>query len=164
MHGIQDVTLEQKYQALCNIMRAQHHAWREAVKQRCPHTPVTDVLKTMWEIAGEEAGEAFYRGIDKSQPIPPQVAEAIKTSWEVMGQHPGVECTESGEEAHVTQVGCPWFAWHVKHDLVEEDRVGCDAWFDGVLSRLNARLGTNIAVETCETLPEIWADSLSVKR
>jgi len=147
-----EITIERRYAALCNMLRAQHFAWRDAVQNRIPNVPIDEVVAAMWEKAGEETANAFSLAFDRSQPLAPQAAEAVALSCQCMGREATVEV--DGDEAFVIQDDCPWFECHARHGTVDEDRMGCDAWFNGILERLNEHLETTLAFETLETLPE----------
>ena len=44
--------------------------------------------------------------------------------------------------------------WHQKIDLRSEDRSGCDHWFMATIEEINRTLGSELKVETLESLPE----------
>jgi len=149
---VNEVPVEKRFAVLCDIARAQHFAWREAVRQCCPDVDTSDVVGRMWRITGEQTARAYLKRIDPDQPLAPQVARSIAWSSQCMGEDAVVE--EDGDEARVRHHDCPWFHWHQKLGLLAEDRPGCDAWFGTVVDDVNQQCGTNLRFETVETLPE----------
>jgi len=149
---VKDVSVEKRFAVLCEIARAQHFAWREAVRQSCPEADVTEVVDRMWRLTGEETSRAYLKRIDPTKPLAPQVANSIAWSSQCMGEEVVVE--EDGNEASVRHEDCPWFHWHKRLDLLAEDRPGCDRWFGTVVEDINAKFGTNLRFETLEALPE----------
>jgi hypothetical protein len=43
----------QKFDVLCEITRAQHFAWREAVAKEIPAADATKVVLRMWRVTGD---------------------------------------------------------------------------------------------------------------
>jgi hypothetical protein len=151
-----DIPLEKKFPVLCEIVRAQHFAWHEAVRQLCPDTDLAQVVNRMWEITGEQTGRAYLKKLDRSKPLAAQVAGSIVWSSQCMGEDAKLEPTSSPgqDEAFVRHGDCPWFHWHKRLGLLSEDRPGCDLWFQKTVDLINAKLGTKLRVETREALPE----------
>ena len=156
--AVNEVPVDKRFAVLSEIARAQHFAWREAVRQCCPEVDPTDVVDRMWRITGQQTARGYLKRIDPEQPLAPQVARSIAWSSQCMGEDAVVE--EDGAEAYVRHLDCPWFHWHQKLDLLAEDRPGCDAWFGTVVDGVNEELGTNLRFETVETLPEGGASCL----
>jgi hypothetical protein len=148
-----DVPIEKKFATLCEIARAQHFAWHEAVRQMCPGVDVAEVTNRMWEVTGHETARAYLKRLDKSKPLAPQVAAAIVWSSQCMGEDAKLE-PGSGDEAFVRHGDCPWVHWHRRLGLLAEDRPGCDVWFRVIAEDINAALGTSLRVETKESLPD----------
>ncbi len=69
-----------------------------------------------------------------------------------MGETATVEQGD-GDEAYVNHTECPWYRWHRKLDLLDEDQPGCDAWFSAVAGKISEELGARIRVETQQSLP-----------
>lgn len=150
-----DPPVEKRFRILCEITRAQHFAWREAVQRMAPAVDATEVVKEMWRVTGEGTGAAYAKHVDKSRPLPQQVAESIAFSSVCMGEDATVEPGAAGKpEAFVRHRACPWLDWHQKKGLLHEDRPGCDAWFEGTVATLNRQLGTRLKVETLKSLPD----------
>lgn len=154
-----DVPVEKRFDILCDIARAQHFAWREAVVRCCPDVDAGDAVRRMWEVTGEQTGKAYLRRIRPDEPLAPQVARSIAWSSHCMGEDAAVE-PGKGDEAFVRHRACPWLGWHERMGLVEEDRPGCDAWFQSTVHTINEALGTKLRVETLEALPECGASCL----
>ena len=160
-----DDRLKHSFDILCQITRAQHFAWREAVAEFLPEADVPAVVGRMWEITGEQTGAAYAKRIDVDAPIAPQIAKSIVWSSESMGEDAVVEIGESGD-AYVRHTDCPWFDWHKRKGQLAEDRPGCDAWFQSTIDRVNRDHGCDVRFETLETLPDggscclrrIWAE------
>ncbi|MBW2453561.1 MAG: hypothetical protein JRI68_03575 [Deltaproteobacteria bacterium] len=148
-----DKSLQHRFDVLCQITRAQHFAWRQAVADLCPEVDTARVVDKMWERTGEQTGAAYARRIDKSEPLAKQVAASIVWSSACMGEDAHVEAGV-GDEAFVVHADCPWFHWHKRLDLLSEDRPGCDVWFQTTLERVNSELGTCVRCETTESLPD----------
>jgi hypothetical protein len=149
-----DPDAEQRFAILCKITRAQHFAWREAVRQTCPDIDPAAVVRSMWEITGAETARAYSRRIDVTRPLAEQVAASVAWSSRCMGEEVSVEPGAGGDEAFLRHTACPWFDWHQRLGLLEEDRPGCDRWFATTVEHLNAALGTHVHFETLETLPD----------
>jgi hypothetical protein len=147
-------SLEREFAALCQIVRAQHFAWRRAVAERCPAVDPAEIVAHMWRITGEETARAYIKRIDATKPLAPQVAENIAWSSRCMGEDAVAEVSEGDEQAFVRHRACPWKNWHERHDLLAEDRPACDAWFDATLDGINRALRAHLRFETLETLPE----------
>ncbi len=150
-----EVPIEKRFAILCEIVRAQHFAWHEAVVDLCPDVDAASVTNRMWEVTGRETAKAYAKRIDTAQPIAAQVAAGIAWSSVCMGEDASVQKVEGGrDEAFLTHDGCPWLAWHQKTDLLAEDRPGCDAWFRTTVEGVNEALGTRLQFETLETMPD----------
>jgi hypothetical protein len=146
------IPLQKRFDALCQITRAQHFAWREAVAELCPGVDPAEVVGKMWEITGRQTAQAYLKRLDASRPLAPQVAASIAWSSQCMGEDAHVET--SGDEAFVRHEACPWFDWHSRLGLLAEDRPGCDLWFRTTVDEINRALGTKLRVETLGTLPD----------
>ncbi len=160
-----DIPIEQRFKVLCEITRAQHFAWREAVVALAPHVDVFKLVKKMWELTGIQTAQSYLKRLDPTKPLPMQLAKSIAWSSICMGEEVVVEQGD-GNEAFVRHVDCPWFHWHKRLGLLQEDQPGCDTWFDSMMAEVNEKLGTNVQVETKCSLPQggecclrrIWED------
>ncbi len=148
-----DKVLQHRFDILCQITRAQHFAWRQAVVELCPDADPAAVADRMWELTGVQTGASYAKRIDTDAPVAAQVARSIVWSSKCMGEDAEVEAGE-GDEAFVRHADCPWFHWHKKLGLLEEDQPGCDAWFQTTVKHLNQRCGTTLQVETLKSLPD----------
>ena len=153
-------TVEAKFAALCQIARAQHFAWREAVEELCPGVDPAAVVRRMWEITGRQTARAYLKRLDRASPLAPQVASSIAWSSQCMGEEAQVELSADAEEAFVRHQACPWFEWHRREGLLAEDRPGCDLWFATTVEEINRALGTDLRVETVTSLPDGGASCL----
>ena len=142
------------FEILCEITRAQHFAWREAVAKECPDLDATRVVLRMWRVTGEQTGKAYLKRIDAARPVAPQVAEGIAWSSRCMGEDAVVEPAAGPDAAYVRHRACPWQKWHQRTGLVAEDRPGCDAWFEATCATIGKALDRDVRFETLETLPE----------
>ena len=149
-----DIPIEKRFKALVEITRAQHFAWREAVKQLFPEARTEDVVYRMWEVTGRETAQAYLKRLDRARPLAPQVAAAIVWSSVSMGEDAHLEESAGGREAFVRHDGCPWFAWHKRLGLLAEDRPGCDRWFEAMVAELNEKLEAKLRFETLAALPD----------
>jgi len=147
-----DIPLEKRFKVLCDIVRAQHFAWREAALSLAPELDPVELTNRMWELTGRQTAQAYLKRLDPHQPLARQVAEAIAFSSQCMGEDAQVEDGQ-GDEAFVRHADCPWFHWHKRLDLLREDQPGCDTWFNVTVAEINRALGTRIRVETQASLP-----------
>ena len=154
--------VEKRFAILCGIVRAQHFAWREAVGESCPGVDPAAVANRMWEITGRQTATAYLKRIDPARPLAIQVARSIVWSSQAMGEDAVVEEGDGGDEAFVRHAACPWFDWHQRLGLLDEDRPGCDRWFSATVDEINSVLGTSLRVETTGTLPD--GDPACVRR
>ncbi len=160
-----DIPIEQRFKVLCEIIRAQHFAWREAALALAPQVDPEQLGNKMWEITGAQTAKAYLKRLDPEKPLARQVAQSIAWSSVCMGEDATVE-EGTGDEAFVRHADCPWFHWHKRLGVLEEDQPGCDTWFAATVSEINRVLGTKIKVETTCSLPaggdcclrRIWVD------
>jgi len=160
-----DIPIEKRFAVLCEIVRAQHFAWREAALALAPNLDPAELGNKMWEITGVQTAKAYLKRLDPNKPLAPQVAQSIAWSSICMGEDATVEAGE-GDEAFVRHTDCPWFHWHKRAGLLKEDQPGCDTWFFTTVAEVNKALGTNIKIETKSSLPaggdcclrRIWAE------
>lgn len=148
-----DIPLEERFSVLSKITRAQHFAWREAARQMFPDADIGALVDRMWEITGVQTGRAYARRIDPKLPMAPQVAECIGWSSRCMGEDVEVTRSPDEKEGFVKHLDCPWYHWHKKQDLLEEDLQGCDVWFQTTVETLGRELGVPLRVETQKALP-----------
>lgn len=146
-----DLPPEKRFAILSDILRAQHFAWREAVAREGGDPRAA--VERMWAVTGEQTARSYLKRIRVDDPLAPQVAASIVWSSRAMGEDAHVEPGE-GDEAFVRHRACPWHDWHARLGLSAEDRPGCDVWFRTTLEAINRELGTALAVETLEALPD----------
>ncbi len=148
-----EIPIEKRFKVLCEITRAQHFIWREAALALAPHLDPRELTRKMWEITGIQTAKTYLQRIDPQKPLAMQVARSIAWSSACMGEDVSVEKGD-GDEAFVRHLHCPWYDWHKRLDLLDEDQPGCDAWFHTIVAQINRALGTNVNVETRCSLPE----------
>lgn len=152
-----DIPLEKKFAVLSETMLAQHFAWHRAVEKLRPDVDLAAVLGAMWEVTGRHNARAYLKRLDKTKPLPAQVAASIVWSRRCMGEDARVEKSEWGEGedvAFVRHADCHWYHWHKRFKLLEEDRPGCDLRFQAAIDEINKALGVSIRVETMMSLPD----------
>jgi hypothetical protein len=148
-----DIPIEKKFKILCEIVRAQHFAWREAALAMAPELDATELGNKMWEITGVQTGKAYAKRLDTAKPLAAQVAASIAWSSVCMGEDANVVAGE-GDEAFLKHDACPWYDWHKRLGILDEDRPGCDTWFETAVAEVNRTLGTKIRIETQKSLPD----------
>ncbi|UCG33613.1 MAG: hypothetical protein JSU68_03065 [Phycisphaerales bacterium] len=148
-----DIPIERRFKVLCEIVRAQHFAWREAALALAPQLDPVELTNKMWEITGVQTAKAYLKRLDPGKPLAPQVAQSIAWSSVCMGEDATVE-PGRGDEAFVKHADCPWYHWHKRLGLLKEDQPGCDTWFFTAVAEINKALGTNVKIETTHSLPE----------
>ena len=151
---VSDIPVEKRFEILVEIVRAQHFAWREAALTLCPDIDPTELGNKMWEITGVQTGKAYLKRIDKSKPLAEQLANSIAWSSVCMGEDARVIKGKQGDEAFVKHDGCPWYDWHKRLGILDEDLPGCDTWFRTAVETINKELGTKLRIETQQSLPE----------
>jgi len=147
-----EIPIEKRFKVLCEIVRAQHFAWREAALALAPKLDAIKLANKMWEITGVQTGQAYLKRMDPAKPLARQVAQSIAWSSICMGEDATVE-NGQGDEAFVKHSDCPWYHWHERLGLLKEDQPGCDSWFFTAVAEINKALGTNIKIETKCSLP-----------
>jgi len=149
-----DIPVEKRFKVLCEIVRAQHFAWREAALALAPELDPTELGNKMWEITGIQTGKAYLKRIDPAKPLPAQIAGSIAWSSICMGEDAKVVAGKDENEVFLKHDGCPWYNWHKQLGILDEDRPGCDTWFNTAVDEINRTLGTNVKIETQESLPD----------
>lgn len=149
-----------RFEVLCDITRAQHFAWREAVSRLCPTPDAGRVVLEMWRVTGEQTARAYLKRLDTSAPLAPQVAKSIVWSSQCMGEDAVFEPGAGPDEGFVRHRGCPWKVWHERSALLHEDRPGCDEWFRATCETVSEATGKEVRFETLEALPEGGASCL----
>lgn len=147
-----EIPIEKRFKVLCEIVRAQHFAWREAALSFAPDVAPEELVNKMWEITGVQTAKAYLKRLDPRKPLALQIAQSIARSSICMGEDAVVEPGE-GNEAFVRHHDCPWYHWHKRLAMSNEDQPGCDTWFFTVVAEINKALGTKIKIETRCSLP-----------
>ncbi len=149
-----EIPLEKKFNILCGIARAQHFAWREACRQLFPDKDTSEFVNKMWEVSAKDTGKAYLKMMNKEESVPEQIAASIVKSSMTMGEDAKLIKGENGEEFFVKHEACPWYDWHKRLDLLDEDRPGCDKWYFKTVDFINEALGTDVKIETTHSLPD----------
>ncbi len=148
-----ELPTEKKFKVLVEITRASHFAWREAISSLTDVDPTTVVLE-MWRITGIKTAEAYLSRLDPAADLARQLADSIVWSSLSMGEDAEAETGDTAGEYLVRHHSCPWHRWHQRHDLLAEDRPGCDQWFAAMIETVNDRLGCRLHFETVSALPD----------
>ena len=149
-----DIPIEKRFRVLVEITRASHFAWRQAVERCCPEVDPQTVVNEMWDITGVETAQAYLKRLDPAGDVARQVAESIVWSSVCMGEDAVLEEGDRPGVFLVRHRACPWHRWHGKNRLLDEDRPGCDTWFEAMIRTLNEELGTTLCFATDSALPE----------
>jgi Flp pilus assembly protein TadG len=103
------LSFRHRFGTLCQITRAQHFAWRQAVAAMFPDTDPARVVLKMWEVTGQQTAASYLKRLDPDQPLAPQVAQSIAWSSQCMG-----------EDAEA--VGRAWIAWSSFSGVIGKSR------------------------------------------
>jgi len=147
------VSEAKRFELLANIMRASHFEWRRAVASLCPDLDPTEAVKRYWEEVGKDTATFYLKKIDPDGDIAAQLAALYVASSVAMGEAAEVVPSSVPGESLARHNACPWYDWHKRENLLEEDQVGCDRWLQTVVDEINKTLGTRLRLETVESLP-----------
>ena len=143
-----------RLEVLSNIMRASHFEWRRAVMTLFPDTDPKELVKRYWTEVGKDTARYYLKKIDPRKDLAQQVARLFVSSSVAMGEDAEVLEAASDGCCRARHNDCPWYHWHQREGLLDEDRMGCDHWLQTVVDEINAALGTRLRFETVETLPD----------
>ncbi len=101
-----DLPIEKRFGILCQISRAQHFAWRQAVQEMCPDLDPEDAVNRMWEIVGKQTGDSYAKHLREDQPLPMQIASSVAWSSQCMGEEAVVEAGADEGEALMRYPSC----------------------------------------------------------
>jgi hypothetical protein len=147
------MNISKKFELLSNIMRASHFEWRRAALASCPGIEPAELVKRYWEEVGKDTARFYLKKIDPERDLADQVADLIVSSSVAMGEDAEVEAGPDGE-SRVVHHDCPWFHWHKREGVLDEDQAGCDHWLKTIVDHINQSLGRSLRFETLESLPE----------
>jgi len=144
---------KKKLEVLSNINRAAHFEWRRAVLALCPYLNPIDLIKKYWEEVAKDTAQYYLTKIDPDRGLAPQFAALFVSSSVVMGED--AELLEPTPEGHsrARHNDCPWYHWHQREDVLNEDQVGCDHWLGVTIEEINRALGRSLKFETETSLP-----------
>ncbi|HAP31644.1 MAG TPA: hypothetical protein DCQ14_01105 [Firmicutes bacterium] len=148
-----DIPMEKRFKMLVQICRACHFEMRQAALELCPEMDPMEFVKRYWTIVGHDTSPGYIKNIDPSKPLPKQLANNFAFSAQVMGETSYVVEGKDDSEAFVKTDACPYYDWHKRYNVLEEDQPGCDAWIDAFVDDINKALGTNLKWETLKSLP-----------
>lgn len=144
---------KKRFEILSGIMRASHFEWRKAALEMSPGIDPIRLVKKYWEVVGKDTAQFYLKKIDPQRDVAQQTAEMFVSSSQAMGE----DAVMLGQNAdgcwEARHNDCPWFHWHKKENLLDEDQVGCDQWLKTVVDEINAALHTHVRFETTESLP-----------
>jgi hypothetical protein len=137
---------------LLGIHRAAHFEWRRAAIRAAPAVKPLEIVLGYWEEVGLDTGKAFLRKIDRSRPIGAQIAGLATESSIAMGEDARV--VDDGGAPGVRHEACPWREWHERNGCLEEDRPGCDRWWQTLTRVVSEGTGRKITCERVAALPD----------
>lgn len=146
--------LEKKFEILSQINRASHFEWRRAALSMIPDADPKELIRRYWAEVGKDTARFYLSRMDKSGDIAKQMAELFVASSDSMGETASVDgqSEKGGWMAH--HEACPWFDWHRREGLLDEDQFGCDCWLQTVIDEINAAIpDAGLKFETTESLP-----------
>ncbi len=147
-----DLPLEKRFKMMAQILRATHFEWRRAALAFCPDADPKELVMKFWEEVGHDTAAAYLKQLDPAKPLPKQMAENTVFSSLCMGEDARVVEGTDERECFVRHDGCPWYDWHQRLGLLEEDQAGCDQWFRTFTADINEKLGAAIKWETQKCL------------
>ena len=142
-----------KLEILSGIMRASHFEWRRAALALCPEMDPIELVKKYWEEVGKDTAQFYLKKIDPAGNIPEQIARLFVSSSQAMGENAVLSGTTEDGKHQAKHIDCPWYQWHQREHLLQEDQVGCDHWLQTVIHEINRTLGTSVKCETVSSLP-----------
>lgn len=144
---------QKQFELLSNIMRASHFEWRRAALALNPDLDPMDLVKKYWKEVGIDTAKFYLKKIDPKKDLAAQVASLFVSSSVAMGEDAEVLDKSTDGKCQARHNDCPWFHWHKREGLLQEDQVGCDHWLKTVVDEINAALNSSLRFETVETLP-----------
>jgi hypothetical protein len=159
---VDNVDKSKQFELLSSIMRASHFEWRRAVIKLCPNIDPEELVRQYWSEVGKDTVKVYLRKIDPEKDLAMQVAELFVASSKAMGEDAETIGEMPSGGFGVRHNDCPWYHWHKRENLLEEDLIGCDHWLRTVVDGINAALSTSLQFETLESLP--GGDSCCVRR
>ena len=103
-----DIPVDKKFAILCQITRAQHFAWREAVGELSEHVDPAAVAIRMWEITGAQTAAAYVKRLDPDAPLAPQFAKS--SAWSISAASSRLRRSASGRASSGRSVKYSWMA------------------------------------------------------
>jgi|Deesub1362A_J573_1020465.scaffolds.fasta_scaffold00209_23 hypothetical protein len=129
---------EKDLRAMWNICRDFYFKWRDTVKDEYGNEAARRLVKKFWEKVGKGTAQLYLEyGVAKPEDIK-SIARAIQISSEIMGEE--VEIIEREDGVIVRHTSCPWWEWHQRMNLKDEDQAGCDVWFKVTVENINPQV------------------------
>lgn len=151
-----------RFDLLANIMRASHFEWRRTALALSPELDPMSLVKRYWTEVGKDTAKYYLKKIDPSKDVAAQMARLFVSSSVIMGEDAELLERDAEGRSLARHNGCPWFDWHKREGLLDEDRPGCDEFIKTVVAEINSALGTRLRFETKESLPEGGSGCLRV--
>ncbi len=142
-----------KIKVMSAIMRAQHFEWRRAALALAPDLDPMELVRRFWSEVGADTARYYVGRIDPDKDVAEQVANLVVSSSIAMGEDAEYLGPDGDGRHLVAHNDCPWYHWHHREGLLEEDQAGCDRWLETTLEGVNEALGTSLRFDSVETLP-----------
>jgi hypothetical protein len=142
-----------KLAILSEITRASHFEWRRAAAARNPDQDPREAVMLYWEESARDAARYYLKKIDPAGDLADQVADLFVSSSLIMKETAERLPNSAAGHSRMQHTACPWFDWHEKEGLLDEDQAGCDHFIATLLEEFNAALGTRLRFSTESSLP-----------
>ncbi|MFQ5412001.1 MAG: hypothetical protein ACE5EC_06875, partial [Phycisphaerae bacterium] len=120
----EELDRSKQFEVISNIMRASHFEWRRAVMKLFPNVDPKELVRCYWTEVGKDTAKFYLKKIDPDRDLAEQVARLFVSSSVAMGEDAEVlEQTPDGC-SRARHNDCPWYHWHQREGLLEEDRMG----------------------------------------
>lgn len=153
--------LEKRFEVLSAIHRASYFQWLRTAASVCPEASQRELVATFWREVGHDTARNYLSHIDPSNPLPQEIAANVVFSSVCMGED-AVLIEGDQNEAFVEHKNCPWFEWHARTGMLDQDQFGCDTWIETLVTDINDDLQSNVQWETIRSLPQ--GDNVCLRR
>lgn len=145
--------LQKRFDVLTAIHRASYFQWLRTAVSLWPEASQRALVAAYWTEVGHDTAGNYLKHIDRSKPLPGEVAKNVVFSSICMGEDAALIGGE-GSEVYVEHKNCPWYEWHAKMNRLDQDQLGCDTWIQTLVSDINRDLESSVRWETIKSLPE----------